>query len=319
MNQTNETEINNEVTKKSYYEGSDPRAFAPMPSPWNTDGSCMNARKDPRGITEEQKAAFQELKASIEAAKGVRQPIGVISNPDKASNIRYYVVWGHRRWAAVLDLQAEGKVFPLPYVIVHTDSDVETFELMAMENLHRQDLSSMEKASIIRTLLQQGLSSKDIATRLGKSLVWVYSMKSITDERASDEVKDAVTAGHIPQEVAAHIIRRVPKEKQAEALKEALKGLTGSKKNGGEVRRRVQEATGKAPGRPNKRQIEEVVTLLKDNECTGNIPRDDVRVAMVNMLAWCSGTKSTKTLKMTLSRIFNGQLDGASQLFAPKA
>ena len=313
MTQT-ETAVNNEVSKKTYYEGSDPRAFAPKPSPWG-DG-FMNARQDPRGTNVEEKAAFLELKADI-ARHGVRQPIGVQAAKD--GDIKYHIVWGHRRWAACFDLVAEGTMVSLPYVLVHTKNDDEAFELMCMENLHRQDLSSMEKATIIRTLLGQGLSSKDIATRLGKSAMWVNGLKAITDERASDEVKTAMANGKISQQVATDLVRRVPKEKQAEALKEVLQGLTSGKKNGGEVRRRVQEATGKAPGRPSKKQVEELIELLKANECSQQVDRDDVRVAMVNMLAWCLGTKSTKTLKLTLSRIFNGQLDGAAQLFAPKS
>jgi ParB family chromosome partitioning protein len=142
-------------------------------------------------------AAFEELKAEIEAAGGNVQPVSVRpvakplngSTPDGAS---YELVFGHRRHRACLQLG-------LPLLAMVTDLDDRAlFETMERENRARKNLSAWEQGGMYRRALDEGLypSQRKLSESLGVDVSLVS--KSLSLARLPDAV---VTAFASPLEI----------------------------------------------------------------------------------------------------------------------
>lgn len=100
------------------------------------------------------------LTASI-AELGVLQPVLVRpSGPD-----RYELIAGERRWRAAKRAGLQN----IPAVVRRID-DTASLEQAVVENLHRQDLNSLEEAAAYQQLIEDfKLSHEDVARRVGKS------------------------------------------------------------------------------------------------------------------------------------------------------
>ena len=103
-----------------------------------------------------------------ELVGSVRQ-FGII-NPVTVRKIGkgHELIAGHRRLAAV----RKAGLQTIPAIVVDCD-DRAAAELCVTENLQRIDLSPLEEAEGVRSLLDTGHSRQDIALRLGKSEKWV--------------------------------------------------------------------------------------------------------------------------------------------------
>ena len=103
--------------------------------------------------------ALKELSDSIKV-HGVLQPILVVNK-----NGRYLIVAGERRWRA--SKLAGLKEIPC---VVEKFTDTEIKEISIIENLQREDLTPIEEARAIKSLMDEfGWSQEIIAERLGKS------------------------------------------------------------------------------------------------------------------------------------------------------
>lgn len=101
-----------------------------------------------------------ELAASI-AEMGVLQP--VLVRPLGHGN--YELIAGERRWRAA---QRAG-LATIP-AIVRTTDDLSSIEQALVENLHRQDLTSLEEAAAYQQLIEDfGLTHEQLSNRVGKS------------------------------------------------------------------------------------------------------------------------------------------------------
>lgn len=141
---------------------------------------------------------LKELAKSI-AEQGIIAPLVVRTFEQKgvsADNQKYEIVVGSRRFRAakMLDLAA------VP-CIIRNMQDHEALELQITENLQRADVHPMEEAEGIESL-GKSLSQDEIATRIGKSLSYVYQrlkLLSLVAPARKAFVEGKISAGHAVQ------------------------------------------------------------------------------------------------------------------------
>jgi ParB family transcriptional regulator, chromosome partitioning protein len=132
-------------------------------------------------------AAFELLKAEIDAAGGNVQPVSVrpvaaMLNGSTAPGAVYELVFGHRRHRACLELG-------LPLLAMVTElSDRELFETMERENRARKNLSAWEQGGMYKRALDEGLypSQRKLSESLGVDVSLVS--KSLSLARLPDAV-----------------------------------------------------------------------------------------------------------------------------------
>lgn len=114
--------------------------------------------------------SLDELTNSIRES-GVQQPIIVrpVTPPGKGGPEPFELVCGARRLKAA----NAARLREIPAIIRELD-DAEAYRVQILENLQREDLGPMEEAEGYAVLAKQGLSSQEIATRLGKPAAYVH-------------------------------------------------------------------------------------------------------------------------------------------------
>jgi ParB family chromosome partitioning protein len=136
--------------------------------------------------------AVDDLAASIEE-HGLLQPILV--RPDKNSSDRYEIIAGERRWRACQKAQ----VHDVPIVIRDLD-DRATLQIGLVENLQRQDLTSIEEARGYKRLAEEfGQTHESIGLSVSKSRSHVANMIRLLGLPESIQMmllEDKLTAGH---------------------------------------------------------------------------------------------------------------------------
>ncbi len=135
---------------------------------------------------------IDRMNSLVESIKeeGVLQPVVV-----KASGNNYEIVFGERRWRAA----KEAGLKSIPVIIKDVD-DKGQLRLALVENLQREELNPIERATGYRTLIEEfNLSQEEIAKIAGKkrssvanTLRLLKLSKSIQDEIAGG----AITEGH---------------------------------------------------------------------------------------------------------------------------
>ena len=117
---------------------------------------------------------IEELAQSI-AAKGLQSPITVTYS---SADDRYVILQGERRWRAcqLLGMKAID-------AIVREDTFDENERIFAQltENIQREEMSCEEIAKAIQMLFDQGFTSFQIATALGKNRSWPYVYASLSE------------------------------------------------------------------------------------------------------------------------------------------
>ena len=194
-----------------------------------------------------------ELEALAQSVreKGVLQPLLV--RPVDEAEAAFELIAGERRWRAA---QRAG-LHQVP-VLVRALGDVEALEIALIENLQREDLTSLEEAEAYRRLVDEfGRTQANIAEALGKSRSHVANtlrllgLPEIVRRRLEE---GALSAGHArallaadnPAELATEIIRRGLNVRVTEQL----------------VKRRA------APRRTSPRQARDADTLALEREMT---------------------------------------------------
>ena len=136
--------------------------------------------------------AITELATSI-VEHGLLQPILV--RPDKTREDMYEIIAGERRWRA----SQKAQLHQIPIIIKDLDDNA-AFQIALVENLQRQDLSSIEEAKGYQRLVEDfDHSHESIAEILGKSRSHVANMIRLLELPESVhtmiDVGD-ITAGH---------------------------------------------------------------------------------------------------------------------------
>jgi len=135
-------------------------------------------RNQPRKTFDER--TIKELSDSIKE-QGIINPITI-----RPSGEKYIIVAGERRFLAAR--QAGLKTIP---AVIRKVSKDDVMVISLIENLHREDLNSIDRAEGIKTLkVNLGLPWKDIAKKLGLSKQRVLDLVGLLN--LPDEVKDDI-------------------------------------------------------------------------------------------------------------------------------
>jgi ParB/RepB/Spo0J family partition protein len=168
------------------------------------------------------KAGLDELADSIRQV-GLIEPIIV-----RPKNDYYEVVVGERRYRAAQQAGLER----IP-VIIRDYTDDEVMELNLIENVHREDLSAVEKGRMCQQLLEQFPdrypSQQALANRLGvvQSAIaaWLHTMSmpiSVQKLIAPETPSRVVPRGKVDYDTAVRITRRVEQPDRAAELVEQV-------------------------------------------------------------------------------------------------
>lgn len=114
--------------------------------------------------------AINELAASIKE-KGVIQPIVV-----RLKNAGYEIVCGERRFRA--STVAGLKSIP---AVIRKLTDDEAMDMAITENLQRKDVDPLEEATAFKILVEKGQVIDDLATRFGKSGMYIRGRLKLND------------------------------------------------------------------------------------------------------------------------------------------
>ena len=107
-----------------------------------------------------------ELALSIKV-QGVLTPLRVVRSP---AGLGYLIVAGERRWRAA----SLAGINELPCLLLNADVENNTLcELAILDNLHRANLRPGEEARAVAELDRLGMTQREIAQRLSKSVAWV--------------------------------------------------------------------------------------------------------------------------------------------------
>jgi ParB family chromosome partitioning protein len=156
---------------------------APTGTPLKLDAGCIRpSRWANRHEASFDSPEFQELKAEIQDAGGNVQPIKVRPLPKPDGEVRYEVVFGHRRHRACLELGLQVSV------VVEEMDDRRLWIDMERENRGRANLSAWEQGMMYRRAMDAGLfpSMRALAQAIG---------------RQPGDVSSAIAIAKLPQEV----------------------------------------------------------------------------------------------------------------------
>lgn len=147
---------------------------------------------NPRSTIDQTAPAFLELVESIRA-NGILQPPLGRPHPTDPNIIDLRA--GERRYRAAV---AAG-LSAIP-ILVRDMDDKTAMEITVLENLQRQDLSPLEEARGIRSLIESGHPIEHIAAELGKTAAWMTRRSKLLDLTA--DWRKFAEETHIP---AAHL------------------------------------------------------------------------------------------------------------------
>ncbi len=100
---------------------------------------------------------IQKLAKEITDAGGVMQPIEVTPLESPINGFHYRLTFGNYRLAAVNALNKEGAGLTIPAIVKKTKDGLDSTMRNLMENIARQDLTSMDMAHDIKLLLDGGV------------------------------------------------------------------------------------------------------------------------------------------------------------------
>jgi ParB/RepB/Spo0J family partition protein len=150
-----------------------------------------------------------ELAESIKQL-GVMQPILVRPLPAEikarvaplADRAELEIVAGERRWRA----SRLAGMTDVPILLRHLD-DRTVICMQVVENLQREGLNAIDEAEGFGQLQEQGMSTQEVATSVGKSKAYIYAKVKLLD--LCEEARTALREKKIKESVAL-LIARIP-------------------------------------------------------------------------------------------------------------
>ena len=112
------------------------------------------------------------------------------------AKIKYSIVAGHRRYAAIKLLSKTNprwKVIPSVVFVGLSNEDAEVINLS--ENLNRKDLNMLQEANAVDKMYSRGMPPKEIAERLKMSTRWVQDRLTLL--KLPEDVRQEAAAGII--------------------------------------------------------------------------------------------------------------------------
>lgn len=184
---------------------------------------------------------------------GMRQPISV-----RRVVGGYEIILGERRWrAAKLAGMAE-----VPVLVEDRDlSEAETLELQLVENIAREDLNPVEKATALDRLMKAtGWSAAEVARRTGCSPAGVSKLTSLL--LLEPDVLARVRDRQIPYSTAYALVRIADATEQRRLSEEAMtQGLSRESVLARTKAVAAKRAPGFSPRRPSVRRQRVVIPL----------------------------------------------------------
>lgn len=163
---------------------------------------------DPNNVRDEL-TGIEDLAASI-FQLNLQQPLRVRAVETVEGEVRYMVLAGHRRLAAItMNAGAEPPLWvgDVPCMIAPdniTDDDVTAS--MLVENLQRADLNPVEEARAFERLTKQYRYKRaDLALKIGRSESYVADRLSLL--KLPDSVLASVSVGHYPLTAALMLVK----------------------------------------------------------------------------------------------------------------
>ena len=135
------------------------------------------------------------LVASIREV-GIMLPLLATQPPESD---RLLLIAGHRRLAAAKIAGLE----TVEVIVEEGTSNQDRYRKMLIENLHRSDLSPLDKARGFEDLASEGLTQREIADSVGVSQATVSKHLSLL--KLSDEAQQLVASGELSQEDAVTV------------------------------------------------------------------------------------------------------------------
>jgi len=147
---------------------------------------------------------------------GVIQPLIVTKielETPRGIDVRYQLISGERRWRA----SKIAGLREVPVIVRAADTPERTkLELALIENVQREDLNPLERASAFRKLVEEfNLMHRDIAERIGKSREYVsnsFRLLALPSDIQTAIADGSITEGH------ARVILMMPDESSQRSL-----------------------------------------------------------------------------------------------------
>ena len=159
---------------------------------------------------------------------GILEPL-VVAKTDAG----YQIIAGERRWRA-----AKYAGLPTVPVIIKETSPQGMLELALVENVQRVDLNALDRAKGFERLVSEfGLSSSDIAQRVGKSTAYVANTLRLL--KLPDALKDGLLSGLIT-EGHARALSAIEDENTMIAAYKILLRESGSVRRAEDLARRMK-------------------------------------------------------------------------------
>lgn len=195
----------------------------------------------PRGVMTTD--SLQDLADSIKE-HGILEPLVVAHTP-----AGYQIIAGERRWRA-----AKLAGLEMVPVIIKETSPKGMLEMAIVENVQRTDLNPIERAKAFERLMAEfGLSSGDVAVRVGKSAAFVSNTMRLMS--LPDAIKDGLISGLIT-EGHARALAGIPDVRIMIEVYKILLKEGGSVRRAEELARRYRDKIGdKMTGRPDQQYI----------------------------------------------------------------
>ncbi len=161
--------------------------------------------------------ALRELAESLKR-HGVIEPLVATEQVDAGESApRYLILAGERRWRAA---QLAG-LATVPVVLREPPKDAtERLVLQIAENDVREDLSLLDRARAVERALQEsGLSKKEFAERLGRSLPWLSNLLAVM--AAAGSTLEALEHGLIRHGETVRQFQKLDEKERRRLLREA--------------------------------------------------------------------------------------------------
>lgn len=212
-------------------------------------------RFQPRTVFKDSK--IEELAETIKV-HGMIQPIVVRVHEDK-----YEIIAGERRWRAVTSLGWE----MVPAIIKHLD-DEQTAAVALIENLQREDLTSIEEAMAYAKLIDiHGLTQEGLAMSLGKGQSTIANKLRLL--KLPTSVQNALLEKKITERHARALLSLKDPEKQEKLLAEIIEKQLNVKQTEERVKIMIE-------GRPKKARRPRRQGLSRDTRIAVNTIRQSV-------------------------------------------
>jgi ParB family chromosome partitioning protein len=220
-------------------------------------------------------AGLDELAASI-AEQGVIQPIKVRHAPDGAG---YIVTWGHRRLLA----SRQAGLIDIPAFIDDTEQTLEERSIeQLIENLHREDLNPIDRATAMRAVVAAGMTQAELARKLGLAPSTIANDLGLLDAPAKIQrelLEGSITPAH------AKALKGLTSSTQAELVVKVIREGLSAHATEELVQRHKQSES----WRKEREQAERASTDAKKATLAGSLERIEKRIpkgALVRILTW---------------------------------